>query len=191
MIMTRNARLSKVALSIAMLVLASLACNLGRGPIRQEQRSTPQPGEALPPTGATQDVQTTPELAAPQATAIPTQEIGGTAELIDNLRLAGAQVELGGKIDQPMLKKYGVEGQIVQVNGVDVQVFEFGNEFTRSILSGQISEDGSTIAGQDIPWEGQPNFWAEGRIVVLYVGTDAAMIDLLSSVMGEPITTHE
>jgi hypothetical protein len=185
----------KELIALTITAFAMLACNLGvRG---QNEVAPPQQGEGLPGTGATpemnftQEPPATEETAATPEAAVPTKEIGGLAELVDNLRIAGTQVELGGKIEQPMLEKYDVDGQLIKVNGIDVQVFEFGNDFTRSLVSGRISEDGSSIAGQEIPWEDQPNFWGEGRIIVLYAGTDAAMINLLSSVLGEPITTHE
>ena len=38
-----------------------------------------------------------------------------------------------------------------------------------------------------ITWVDQPNFWAEGRVIVLYVGQDANIINLLTSVLGDPI----
>jgi hypothetical protein len=193
--MLAKKRQIKKIIALSITAFAIMACNLGVQ--SQNQAPPPQQGEGLPGTGATPEVNVTQEppiiqetAAAPEA-AVPTKEIGGLAELADDLRLAGAQVELGGKIEQPMLEKYDVDGQVIKVNGIDVQVFEFGNEFTRSLVSGRISDDGSSIAGQEIPLEDQPNFWGEGRIIVLYVGTDAAMINLLSSVLGEPITTHE
>ncbi|OGO67204.1 MAG: hypothetical protein A2Z49_11720 [Chloroflexi bacterium RBG_19FT_COMBO_56_12] len=152
--------------------------------------SAPRSRENLPDT-ATPEMLATPTT--PPATQVPspTIEIGGYAELVDALTAAGAQVEPAGDIEQPVLEQYGVNGKVIKVNGVDVQVFEFKNELTRKIVSSQISPDGSSIATTTFDWLDQPNFWAKGRLIVLYVGTDASMIDLISGVMGAPVTTHE
>jgi hypothetical protein len=37
-------------------------------------------------------------------------------------------------------------------------------------------------------WIDRPNFWADGRLIVLYLGEDQAVFDLLSSFLGSPIT---
>lgn len=192
--MSTKKNLFKIFMGISMLALAIMACNLGSGDVLPT--ATPGPGEAIPQTGSTQqsvvtqDAAVTPEPDITQPAAVELREIGGIDELVYNLTAVGATVELGGEINEPLLEKYDVEGQELNVNGKEVQVFIFGNSITRSIVSGRISDDGSSIAGQEIPWDDRPNFWAEGEIIVLYVGTDQATIDLVTKVMGEPITTH-
>jgi len=115
-------------------------------------------------------------------------EIGGYVELVDALRGAGAEVEPVEEIQQPF---FDATGQIIRVNEADVQVFEFVDEATRKAASDQVSPDGSSTGTTMITWVDQPNFWAKGQVIVIYVGKDAATIDLLSSVMGKPITSHE
>ena len=101
------------------------------------------------------------------------------------MRGAGATVELIGEVDQPF---FPVTGQLIDVNGHDVQVFEFDSVADREQVSATISETGDVI-GSSIPsWIDLPNFWAEGRLIVLFVGQDEALIDLLTGVLGEPIT---
>jgi hypothetical protein len=115
-------------------------------------------------------------------------EIGGYGELVDVLKGTGAIVELGEKIQQPF---FDATGQIIKVNGADVQVFEFADEATRKAASDQISPVGSSTGTTMITWVDQPNFWAKGQVIVLFVGKDAVTIDLLTTVMGKPITIHE
>jgi len=115
-------------------------------------------------------------------------EIGGYVELVDSLRGAGAEVEPIEEIQQPF---FNATGQIIKVNGADVQVFEFVDEAARKAASDQVSPDGSSTGTTMITWVDQPNFWAKGQVIVIYVGKDAAPIDLLSSVIGKPITSHE
>lgn len=183
--MTTKKRPVSIMVGLSIIALTISACNFGINLGAPEV--TPQTGQDMPDS-------VVPEVVLPTATAEATTasiEIEGSTDLVDALKAAGAQVEPAGKIEQPFLEEYNVNGQTIKVNGVDVQVFELTNEIMRRIVSSQISSDGSSIAGTVIDWLDQPNFWAEGCLIVLYVGTDAAMIDLISSVMGAPITTHE
>jgi hypothetical protein len=123
---------------------------------------------------------------APQDTPVsPGDEIGGYTEFVDALRTAGATVQPTDQIEQPF---FPVMGQVIVVNGWDVQVFEFDTVAEREQIAATISETGDTI-GRSVPsWIDQPNFWAEGRLIVLFVGRDQELIDLLTDVLGEPIT---
>lgn len=115
-------------------------------------------------------------------------EIGGYEDLVDALKGAGAEVELVEEIEQPF---FDVSGQMIKVNGAEVQVFEFADEAARKAASDKISPDGSSTGTAMITWIDQPNFWAKGRVIVLYVGKDEATIETLSDVLGAPLTTHE
>lgn len=120
-----------------------------------------------------------------EATAVAHgNEIGGYVELIDSLRAAGATVEPAGEVDQPFFE---VTGQLIRVNEADVQVFEFADEATRQAVSETIPPDPTSIGTTMITWVDQPNFWAKGRVIVLYIGQDADIINLLTSVLGDPI----
>ena len=48
--------------------------------------------------------------------------------------------------------------------------------------------DGSPNPTTMVTWIDQPNFWARGRLIVLYVGRQAATIERLSSALGQPLT---
>lgn len=128
----------------------------------------------------------------PTAT-LPVFERGGYAELVTVLRAYGVQIEEAGEINEAFLEQdyIDVTGYLLKLIGSDVRVFEFDNDIFRKLVSDQISPDGSEIAGRLINLADQPNFWAKSRVIVLYLGTDSVMIDLITSIMGEPITTHE
>ena len=88
-------------------------------------------------------------------------------------------------MEQPF---FDVGGQVIRVNGADVQVFEYVDDTAREAESEQISPDRSAIGTSMVTWVDQPNFWATGRVIVLYVGTDEATLDLLEGVLGKPST---
>jgi len=135
------------------------------------------PEETLAPT-------TTGEAGvAPQGSPV-----GGYDDLVEALLATGAKVEQVGEVEQPFSE---MPARVIRVNDADVQVFEFPDEATREAASAMISEDGSAVGPNMITWVDQPNFWASGRLLVLYVGKHAEIISLLTRVLGEPITEHE
>ncbi len=114
-------------------------------------------------------------------------ETGGTFELVESLRSDGASAERAGEIEQPF---FSVKGSLIEVNDLQVQVFEYPDERRRERESEPISSDGSSIGTTMITWIDQPNFWARGRLIVLFVGSDAELIELLTQALGPPITAR-
>lgn len=105
-----------------------------------------------------------------------------TAGLIKALESAGAEVKAGDPIDQAF---FSVPGGILKVNGADVQVFEYQSAEAMGTEASQVSEDGSTIGTNMVSWVEAPHFFQSGRLLVLYVGTDTAILDLLKEMLGE------
>ena len=131
---------------------------------------------------------------SPQAspTAMPapdgeTAEAASVASLVSALEASGAEVELAELVNQPF---FPVEGQILKVDEQDIQVFVFPDEESRQQASALISEDGSSVGRSMIDWIDQPNFWATQNLIVLYVGQDSNLIDLLNEILGAPLTRH-
>lgn len=121
---------------------------------------------------------------APTPTVSHGNEIGGYVDLVDALRAAGATVEPVREIEQSF---FSVPGQVITVSGGEVQVFEYADEATREVEAAMISADGSSIGTTMITWVEPPHFYAMGRAIALYVGSDAEILQMLESVLGEPI----
>jgi hypothetical protein len=124
---------------------------------------------------------------APEASATPNPAVqGGEVEdqtsLIDALRAGGAKVELGDTVEQAF---FTVAGQILKVNGKDVQVFEYESAEKMEADAAQIAPDGGSIGTSMVTWVEPPHFFKSGRVLVLYVGEDKAVIDLLKGALGE------
>jgi hypothetical protein len=105
--------------------------------------------------------------------------------LIEALAAPGAEVEDGGAVEQAF---FSVDGRIIHVDGEDVQVFEYPDTAARQAESELIQPDGSPNPTTMVSWIDQPNFWARGRLIVLYVGRQATTIERLSSALGQPLT---
>jgi len=102
--------------------------------------------------------------------------------LIDNLRTAGATVEPTGEVTQPF---FSVTGNIIVVNGDDVQAFEYADVAAAEAEAALVSSDGSAVGTSMIGWVATPHFYKAGRLIVLYVGDSEAVTDVLESVLGQ------
>ena len=103
------------------------------------------------------------------------------ASLVEALRVAGATVEPGDSIEQIF---FAAMGQIIKVNGVDVQVFEYETAEAMEADAAPVAPDGGSIGTNMVTWVAAPHFYKAGRILVLHVGEDEAILDLLEGVLG-------
>ena len=129
------------------------------------------------------------------ATPTPAPPSGGTSIISDSLALElslkakGADVENGG---QTMIKNlFDMNFSEIKINGVGVQLYEFApgsyaqdaaesvSKDGRSIT--QVFDDGSSMATQYL-WMASPHFYLYGNSIILYVGDDGDIVDLLDSI---------
>src|SRR5215210_3677405 len=103
------------------------------------------------------------------------------ASLVAALQAAGATVETGEPITQPF---FSPEGNSIKVNGADVQVFEYESAEAMENEAAQVAPDGGSIGTSMVSWMDTPHFYKAGRIIVLYVGSDEMVLDLLEKEMG-------
>jgi len=103
------------------------------------------------------------------------------ASLIDSLRAAGATVAPAGEVTQPF---FSVKGKLIKVNGGDVQVFEYQDSTAADNEASLVSPDGSSIGTSMVGWVAPPHFYQPGKLIVLYIGENEAVIKLLESVLG-------
>lgn len=115
------------------------------------------------------------------------------AGFLDDLQTHGASVQEVGQ---------GGPGQalpstahLVMVNGSKITVYEYVTTHDADLDTASISPDGSSIRHIDASGSGSvtqidyvapPHWFHEGRVVVLYVGCDDALIALLQQIMGPP-----
>lgn len=126
-------------------------------------------------------------LILPACAASPVSHGGPVRDyvsLVDNLRAAGATIEPAGSVDQPF---FSVEGNAIDVNGENVQVFEYADQAAAEAEAETISPDGSSIGTSMVTWVDPPHFFQTGRIIVLYVGDNQEVIELLGEVVGPQI----
>lgn len=113
--------------------------------------------------------------------ASESKEALDTTNFIDKLTDSGASVELRESVSQPFLS---VQGQILRVNGEDVQVFEYPDPTVLQADTSQISPDGSSTSTTMITWIATPHFFSSGRLLVLYVGDNDDLLSTLEQMLG-------
>ena len=101
--------------------------------------------------------------------------------LVNRLEAAGATVEMTGTVSQPF---FTPEGQVITVNGQDVQVFEYENEADAKAEADLVSPDGGSVGTSMMSWIATPHFYNNGKLIVLYVGDDIDTITFLEAVLG-------
>jgi len=102
-------------------------------------------------------------------------------ELVVALRDNGSAVEFLDSVSQPF---FVPEGQVISVDGSEVQVFEFSDEEDALSVAETISADGSSIGTSTVLWVENPHFYKSGKLIVLYVGEEDNLVDVLAAVLG-------
>jgi hypothetical protein len=106
-------------------------------------------------------------------------------DLVEAIRHVGVDVvdlgeaEAGG---------FGVPGRRIQVGQAEVQVYGYASAEARQAISSTIPPEATAVGGLPAAWADRPHIWAEGRVIVVYIGTDGGTVLLLSSLLGDPIT---
>lgn len=133
-------------------------------------------GCVLAVSGCATDSLTAPPIRSTEPLAVEDQ-----ATLISALESSGATVEIGEPVSQVF---FSAEGTVLKVNGADVQVFEYESAEEMENEASQVSPDGGSIGTSMVTWVDVPHFYKTNRIIVLYVGNDASVLDVLESALG-------
>lgn len=147
----------------------SVPTEVARSPGTQD---TPIPSSTGEPAGAN--------------TQTPIASHGGPVKdyvsFIDKLRALGATVNPVGESSQSF---FSVKGYRIAVNGADVQVFEYADSAAVGADVAKISPDGISVGTSMVDWVGTPHFFKADKIVVLYVGDDSALLNILDQALGK------
>ncbi len=112
----------------------------------------------------------------------------GLADLAEILFARGIPIEIG---DLESFDFLPVAARHFTVFGEDVLVFEFAGTVTTEAVESVISPDGTTVNGQVIDWPATPHFFANGRVIVLYLGDNPQVIFGLQDIMGPQVADGE
>ncbi|MFH1103770.1 MAG: hypothetical protein V1757_02320 [Actinomycetota bacterium] len=81
---------------------------------------------------------------------------------------------------------FSVDARKLAANGHELRVYEYADTSSRERDSSTILADGWSVNGTQVEWIGAPHFWIRGRVIVLYLGSDAEAIAMITAAMGTP-----
>lgn len=117
-----------------------------------------------------------------QATSLrPLRPAKNLNDLINRLRARGRKVLRGGKVSQPF---FSSAGRTINVDGEQVQVFQYANAKAAEREAKAIDPQGSAVGTSMPMWVAPPHFYKSGRLIVLYVGQSSSVIRALDRALG-------
>ena len=153
-----------------------------------------QPGTS---SGTQPQTETQPGAAEQSGTGVAGLSHGGPVvdhvTLVDQLRAQGLTVEPTGEVEQPFLRGRGtilrISGDAVQ-QPADLQSYDYNDtDFegqgaaAAAADAQQIGPDGNPRTAM-ITWVEPPHFFRKERVLVLYVGSDPAVLNVLTELLG-------
>jgi hypothetical protein len=118
--------------------------------------------------------------ATPASTTQPAV-VEDQASFLAALRASNIIVKTGESITQDF---FSPDGHIITINGQDVQVFEYESAEAMENEASKVAPDGGSVGTSMMSWMDAPHFYKAGRILVLYVGSDKSILDVLEKAIG-------
>lgn len=97
------------------------------------------------------------------------------------LRARGLTVGSAGEVSQPF---FTPEGRAFTVAGENVQVFRYPSARAAEAEAKKVNAEGTAVGTSSAMWVGPPHFHRKDRLIVLHVGSDAAVREALVSLLG-------
>ena len=97
------------------------------------------------------------------------------------LRAAGLALADAGVIEQPFWTR---SARVYNTGEGDLQIYEFASSSDAETAMHQVDARGAAVGTSNISWMAPPHFYRRGSIIAIYLGTDAATLRRLQTVLG-------
>lgn len=114
-------------------------------------------------------------------TAPGSAQMSTSSDLAARLRAAGLTVTVADEIEQPF---FTGRARVLRVGDEDVQVYEFPDAAAAANAAGQVAPGGGSIGTTMMSWMAAPHFYRKDRLIVIHLGSDAAVTRALTDLMG-------
>jgi hypothetical protein len=109
-----------------------------------------------------------------------------TDGLVQALSKQGLVVVDRGTEPRESFPFFSIQSRRINAAGEDVHVFEYPTAAAMMSDAAKVSPTGTPIGQTQITWIAPPRFYRKDQLLVLYVGSDARVIDALAVVLGRP-----
>ncbi|MDP9473720.1 MAG: DUF305 domain-containing protein [Chloroflexota bacterium] len=115
--------------------------------------------------------------------------VADQVSFMDALRAEGITVDVVSSLFPDVPFSGAQAGTTLRLSGgglvgpAEVQAYDYTDPTTAATDAGQILPDGN-LPTVMIEWIAPPHFFRTGRIIVLYVGTDPAVLEILTQLLG-------
>lgn len=190
--------LALIGMALAMALIVS-ACG-GQSPPRATEVPVEAPVDS--PAENTPQVQPEPEIPAypspvePQpvegsgfSSPYPLPGTGAMADssavdgLLATLQGAGLETQIIGDVTQAF---FTVPGKRMLLNEEEIQVYAYSAPETAESEAAAVSADGNSVGTTVVDWISTPHFYRSGNLIVIYVGENQTVLQVLQSVLGNP-----
>jgi hypothetical protein len=72
-----------------------------------------------------------------------------------------------------------------------IQTFEFASEAEAEEAAATVNPTGNIIGTKTVDWVEPPHFYRQGKLIVLYAGSDEAVLSALEAALGEPFAVGD
>ena len=111
------------------------------------------------------------------------------ADSYDSLSAAleAGGMTIGGRVDNnPLFSRlFSVQGIELNASGQEILAFEFETIEEAEEQAALVSEDGFGIGLKYVNWIAEPMFYKNGKMIVVYDGSQSLVIDTLEAAMGD------
>ncbi len=113
------------------------------------------------------------------------------ADLLSALRASSAIVQESGSVSGIL---FGGKGHGLVVNGADLAAYEYSTTWAAQFDASRVSGDGATTrsgfgpfsgSAVTVEWIAPPHHFRRDRVIVTYIGSDAGILSLLTSILGQ------
>ncbi len=117
----------------------------------------------------------------------PTSEIGTRNQLVSSLRTKSLNVSISGETSPSANGYFSVASTDLRVENDLLKVFEYGTAREMDADARFVSSEGQPNPRAGIGWISKPHFYKHGQIIVLYIGCNKEIVEVLDELLGPAI----
>jgi hypothetical protein len=117
----------------------------------------------------------------PPPTATTVTQLSPFEGLVAGIQTQGVDARAGEESFDPA---FNVQSRWINLPNGRVQVLEYDGEAAARAEASSISPDGFQVGHTMVDWVAEPHFFRSGRLIILYVGRESSIVEMLTRMFG-------